>query len=34
MDADLWKLLGVASYLAVLLGLGVMASRRMHDVKD
>jgi len=29
-----WKLIGVALYLAVLLGIGVVASRRMSDVKE
>ena len=29
-----WKLIGVALYLAILLGIGIVASRRMKDVKD
>ena len=29
-----WKLIGVAAYLLVLIGIGVAASRRMRDVKD
>ncbi len=29
-----WKLIGVALYLGVLLGIGVAASRRMGDLKD
>ena len=35
MDATLvWKFIGVGCYLAVLLGLGLIASRRMKDVAD
>ena len=30
----IWKFTGVALYLAVLLGIGVVASRRMGDLKD
>ena len=33
-DVTLYKFAGVAAYLAVLLGLGVLASRRMKDLGD
>ncbi|NOY25211.1 MAG: sodium/proline symporter [Oligoflexia bacterium] len=29
-----WKILGVAVYLSILLGIGVVASRRMRDLRD
>ena len=34
MDPDLLKLMGVLAYMGVLVGIGVVASRRMKDVKD
>ncbi|MEZ4317380.1 MAG: sodium/proline symporter [Myxococcota bacterium] len=34
MDPMTWKLLGLALYLAVLLGIGVAASRKMEDVAE
>ena len=34
MDPDLMKLMGVLAYMGVLVGIGVVASRRMKDVKD
>lgn len=32
--AMMWKVIGVTAYLGVLLGLGVVASRRMKDLSD
>ncbi len=30
----IWKVVGVLTYLAILVGLGIVASRRMKDVRD
>ena len=34
MEPYLWKIIGVVAYLAALLGIGAVASRRMKDVSD